>query len=288
MLQIKNLSKQYKNNDFFSLKDVSFELEKGEIVGLIGNNGAGKTTLMKMLAKTMIPTSGTIEINNSNIRNSSNSLKNVNFMIEAAFFKHISAYENIKFYLTINNQNASKKQIKEVMTLVNLWHVRNKKASQFSFGMKQRLGLALCLASEPDIVVMDEPFVGLDPNGVTTLINSLKNWAKEKQMSILISSHQLSELEEICDRYLYLENGELKKVFNKQSQNLTVIYLKNVVDEGISKRYSNTVVENNIVKTLLNDTDFNNLLADLTKSNTIKKIERQDYLKDVFKGEDKS
>lgn len=287
MLQIKNLSKKYKKNDFFSLKNVSFELEKGEIVGLIGNNGAGKTTLMKMLAKTMVPSSGTIEINGTNIFKNNNTLKNVNFMIEAAFFKHISAYENIKFYLTINNQNASRKQIKEVMILVNLWHVKDKKASQFSFGMKQRLGLALCLASEPDIVVMDEPFVGLDPNGVSTLINRLKDWVHKKQMSILISSHQLSELEEICDRYLYLENGELKKTFNKSSQNITIIHLKNPVDEDIAKRYSDTYVESNIVKTLLHDADFNDLLVDLSKINTIVRIERQDYLKDVFKGENR-
>lgn len=286
MLKVKNLSKQYKQNDFYSLKNVSFELEKGEVVGLIGNNGAGKTTLMKMIAKTMIPSSGTIEINDKNIRNSSNSLKNVNFMIEASFFNHISAYENIKFYLTINKQNASKQQIKDVMSLVNLWHVKNKKASQFSFGMKQRLGLALCLASEPDIVIMDEPFVGLDPNGVSTLINKLKNWAKEKQMSILISSHQLSELEAICDRYLYLESGELKKSFNKRAQNVTIIHLANMVEEDISKKYEDTFVENNIVKTLLKDSDFSNLLSDLTKSNTIKSIEHQDYLKNVFKGED--
>ncbi|HEC2150864.1 TPA: ABC transporter ATP-binding protein [Staphylococcus delphini] len=287
MLNVISLSKKYKTNDEFALKDVTFELHKGEIVGLIGNNGAGKTTLMKMIAKTITPTSGRIEINQKDIHKNNYSLKDVNFMIEAAFFKHISAYENIKFYLTINQQNASKKQIQEVMELVNLWHVKNKKPSEFSFGMKQRLGLAMCLASEPSIVIMDEPFVGLDPNGVTTLVERLKTWAKEKNMAILISSHQLSELETICDRYLYLERGMLKKSFNKTLHPHTLIYLEQPVSSTILHSFDNTTYENNTVKTLLTGNDFNKLLNHLSQNNIIIKVEQQGYLKDVFEGEDK-
>lgn len=132
-----------------------------------------------------------------------------------------------------------------------LWHVKNKKPSQFSFGMKQRLGLAMCLASEPSIVIMDEPFVGLDPNGVTTLVERLKTWAKEKNMAILRSSHQLSELETICDRYLYLEKGMLKKSFNKTLHPHTLIYLERPVRDTIVNNFDNTTYENNTVKTLL-------------------------------------
>ncbi|MDG4942831.1 ABC transporter ATP-binding protein [Staphylococcus agnetis] len=287
MLNVISLSKKYKNSDFFSLNDVSFELNEGEIVGLIGNNGAGKTTLMKLIAKTLTPTSGKIEINHNNINEKSNSLKKVNFMIEAAFFKHISAYDNIKYYLNINKQNASQKQIQEVMQLVNLWHVKDKKPSHFSFGMKQRLGLAMCLASNPNVVIMDEPFVGLDPNGVLTLTKRLKLWAKEKNMAILISSHQLNELETICDRYLYLEDGMLKKSFNKSQQNCTLIFLQDPIHTINLKSFQNTTIENNVVKTFLDGNEFNELVNTLCKNNIIKKIERYDYLRDIFKGEDK-
>ena len=242
MLEVNNLSKKYKKNDTYSLKNISFTIDKGEIVGLIGSNGAGKTTLMKMIAKTLKPTSGEIYINKKNILEKENSLDNVNFMIEASFYKHISAYQNINYYLKINNQYISKEQIKEVMELVDLWKVREKKPSQFSFGMKQRLGLAMCLASEPEIVIMDEPFVGLDPKGVSILINRLKEWVYEKNMSILISSHQLSELEEICNRYLYIENGEIKKSFTNEINEVFVITLKTKISEKIIENYKETTI----------------------------------------------
>lgn len=287
MLEVNNLSKKYKKNDTYSLKDISFNIDKSEIVGLIGSNGAGKTTLMKMIAKTLKPTSGEIYIHGENILEEENSLKNVNFMIEASFYKHINAYQNIKYYLEINNQYVSDEQIKEVMELVDLWKVREKKTSQFSFGMKQRLGLAMCLASEPEIVIMDEPFVGLDPKGVTILINRLKEWVYEKNMSILISSHQLSELEEICNRYLYIENGEIKKSFKNERNEVFVITLKTEISKEVIENYEDTITRGNEIHTKLKGDKLNNLINKLSTKNSIIKMERQDYLKKLFEEDNK-
>ncbi|AIR83887.1 ABC transporter ATP-binding protein [Staphylococcus epidermidis] len=287
MLEVNNLSKKYKKSDTYSLKDISFNIDKSEIVGLIGSNGAGKTTLMKMIAKTLKPTSGEIYIHGENILEEENSLKNVNFMIEASFYKHINAYQNIKYYLEINNQYVSDEQIKEVMELVDLWKVREKKPSQFSFGMKQRLGLAMCLASEPEIVIMDEPFVGLDPKGVTILINRLKEWVYEKNMSILISSHQLSELEEICNRYLYIENGEIKKSFKNERNEVFVITLKTEISKEVIENYEDTITRGNEIHTKLKGDKLNNLINKLSTQNSIIKMERQDYLKKLFEEDNK-
>lgn len=284
MLKVNNLSKQYKGSHQLAVNNVSFELNQGEIVGLIGGNGAGKTTIMKMMAKSLKPSEGNIEIKGKDIFKKNNRLKNVNFMIEAVFFTHITAYQNIQFFLEVNQQDASKSQIKEVMNLVDLWRVKDQSPKEFSFGMKQRLGLAMCMASEPEIVVMDEPFAGLDPNGVDALIERLKEWARTKQMSILVSSHQLSELEAIADRYIYIENGEMKQSFNKKTLNSNIFYLRYPVPKNILEQEGVTLIQENIIKIILDGESLNELIAKLSHENIILKIEKDNDLKEVFKG----
>ncbi|WP_436863039.1 ABC transporter ATP-binding protein [Staphylococcus caeli] len=203
MLKIENLYKQFKGSDFNIIDGVSLNINKGEIVGLIGKNGAGKTTLMKMIAKTKRPTSGTITLHNNNIFQNHNVLKNVGIMIDTVHFKHFSARQNLIYYLKVNNKTQFLNNIDNMLELVGLSHTHNKKIKDFSFGMKQRLSLAMCLLDEPELAIMDEPFVGLDPNGVKTLIQSLRTWVSQKGIALLISSHQLNELEEVCDRFAF-------------------------------------------------------------------------------------
>ncbi|PTE89722.1 ABC transporter ATP-binding protein, partial [Staphylococcus equorum] len=223
MLEIKGLSKKFKNNEKYSLKNISFQVDQGEIVGLIGKNGAGKTTLMKLIAKAIRPTDGNILINQKSILKSPNSLNDFGFMIEGSLFNHLNAIEHLKFFISLNGKVDHRENIEYVLRLVDLWEKRHINPSNFSFGMKQRLSLAICLVTEPKILILDEPFVGLDPNGVEKLIETLKQWVQKKDTAIIISSHQLSELEEICNRFLFIDNGELKEDFVLDQKDTTII-----------------------------------------------------------------
>ncbi|RIO40342.1 ABC transporter ATP-binding protein, partial [Staphylococcus saprophyticus] len=225
MLEIKGLSKKFKNNEKYSLKNISFQVDQGEIVGLIGKNGAGKTTLMKLIAKAIRPTDGNILINQKSILKSPNSLNDFGFMIEGSLFNHLNAIEHLKFFISLNGKVDHRENIEYVLRLVDLWEKRHINPSNFSFGMKQRLSLAICLVTEPKILILDEPFVGLDPNGVEKLIETLKQWVQKKDTAIIISSHQLSELEEICNRFLFIDNGELKEDFVLDQKDTTIIEL---------------------------------------------------------------
>lgn len=291
MIQVKNLSKKFKKNESYSLKDVNFSVDVGEIVGLIGKNGAGKTTLMKLIAKAIKPTDGDIFIHNKSILKKNNSLKEVGFMIEGSIFNHLSAVEHLKFFIKLNGDKKDYNNIEEVLKLVDLWKKKDKNPNSFSFGMKQRLSLAICLVTQPKLLILDEPFVGLDPNGVDKLIQTLKKWVEQKDTAIIISSHQLSELEEICTRYLFIDNGLLKEDFDSEKENTTLIELEKEFNykESFKEKYGNYInVTNNkkIIEVNNEDGILSDLLADLTKEYKILSIkEKKDLIQQKFKGD---
>lgn len=289
MLAVNNLTKKYKNSDVYSLQDVSFNLKSGEIVGLIGKNGAGKTTLMKMLIKTLKPTSGTVILNSEDIFKKDNQLDEVGILIEPVYYNQLTVLENLNFYLEVNQKNTYTKNIESVLKLVDLWNKKDKKPTSFSFGMKQRLSLAMCLVTEPKIAIMDEPFVGLDPLGVNDLIKALKEWVKKKNMTVLISSHQLSELEELCDRFLYIDKGKLVQSFKKEEelQSTLIINVKDEVVQEITKMNNVSIINNKSIEIPMNASNINKILNILTSSNHIEDVEinKNDQLKNYFKGE---
>ncbi|OEK72116.1 multidrug ABC transporter ATP-binding protein [Staphylococcus equorum] len=293
MLEIKELSKKYKKNEKHSLKNVNFQVNQGEIVGLIGKNGAGKTTLMKLIAKAIKPTNGDILINKKSILKSSNSLNDFGFMIESSLFNHLNAIEHLKFFISLNGKVEHHENIEEVLRLVDLWEKRRVNPSNFSFGMKQRLSLAICLVTEPKILILDEPFVGLDPNGVEKLIVTLKQWVQKKDTAIIISSHQLSELEEICNRFLFIDNGKLMEDFDSNQKETTIIELnKNFILTSMYKeKYGEniTLTSNEKIIEVSNNLDIlNELLTDLIKEYRILNIkDKKDYIQQKFKGENK-
>lgn len=290
MLQVNNLSKKYKKSERYSLKDVSFSLNTGEIVGLIGKNGAGKTTLMKMLVKTLIPTTGEILLNNKNIFENDNQLGDVGILIEPAYYSQLTVLENLNFYLAVNRKESYRSNIQSVLELVDLWTKKDDKPNSFSFGMKQRLSLAMCLITEPKFAIMDEPFVGLDPVGIADLIDALKKWVKEKNMTILISSHQLAELDELCDRFMYIENGRLANSFENENEltRTLIINLKNVLDQQIiTESFDLKMTKNNSLEIPSNLSNLNELLKYLSNKNEIVSIESKEneQLKNYFIGE---
>ncbi len=291
MLKIENLSKKFSGNDFYSLSDVSMEIEKGEIVGLIGKNGAGKSTLMKMIAKSLKPTSGTVTYNGVDLYSQDNLLKDFGIMIDPVFYPEMSVLDNLKFYLKLHGKKELYGNIESTLKLVELWDARNRKPKGFSFGMKQRTALAIALVAEPDFLILDEPFVGLDPIGVQKLINILKKWSNSRQISMLISSHQLGELESLCDRYVYIENGELADSFQGKENPSLLVNLNKKVDLGIFEDILSdeiTLGENYLdISVATNSETLNKAFSVLANHQLIESIEvKENHLKDIFmKGE---
>lgn len=287
MLKIENLSKKFPGNDFYSLSDVSLEIEKGEIIGLIGKNGAGKSTLMKMMAKSQKPTSGKISYNGTDINSNDNVLEDFGIMIEPVFYPEMSVIDNLKFYLKLHGKKELYPNIERTLKLVELWESRNRKPKGFSFGMKQRTALAIALVAEPDFLILDEPFVGLDPVGVQKLIDILKKWSSERQISMLISSHQLGELEALCNRYIYIEGGKLAESFIGKAQPSLVVHLnskyhmcnlKDHISQGITLSDGLLDIPISVDKEALND-----IFGVLASESLIESIEvKENHLKEVF------
>lgn len=287
MLKIEHLSKKFVGNDFYSLSDVSMEIEKGEIVGLIGKNGAGKSTLMKMIAKSQKPTSGTITYNGTDINSRDNVLDDFGIMIDPVFYPEMSVIDNLKFYLKLHGKEELYSNIESTLKLVELWDARNRKPKGFSFGMKQRTALAIALVAEPDFLILDEPFVGLDPIGVQKLITILKTWSSERQISMLISSHQLGELEALCNRYVYIEAGKLADAFEGKENPSLVINLDTTKDLSVLKPFLSETVsleENSLdISTVTEAKELNQLFEVLASHELIAGISvKENHLKDIF------
>ena len=287
MLTIHNLSKKFAGNDFYSLKNVNLEINKGEIVGLIGKNGAGKSTLMKLIAKSLKPTEGEIYYNEVELSSKDCLLQDVGIMIDPVFYPEMTVEDNLKFYLRLHNKKELFTNIESTLRLVELWEVRKRKPKNFSFGMKQRTALAIALVAEPNFLILDEPFVGLDPIGVQKLILILKEWASQRKISMLISSHQLSELESLCDRYVYIESGCLADEFSKPSGRDVLIELIDDVNSSILESYlSDTVYLEEqylVLSSQSSREELNKVLQFLGEKQVISSISmKENQLKDIF------
>lgn len=272
MIQVKDLSKKYKGANKYSLKNVSFEIADGEMVGLIGKNGAGKSTLLKSICKFITPSDGEIFIGGNNISDEDYRLEDTGILLEPVFFPYMSAYDNLAYYLKIHNKEQYLPEIEDTLELVGLIKNKDEKPTGFSFGMKQRLGLAQALIGHPKMLVLDEPFVGLDPVGVKDIITALKKKVKEEGMQAIISSHQLFELDELCERVLVLFNGEL--VFDgvtDHTQKLLITldgdYKGEEVD-GIEETEDNSVIEASME-------EADKVMRYILKNNKVIKIENK-------------
>jgi ABC-2 type transport system ATP-binding protein len=207
VLELKSVNKTISNQKI--IKDISFELYKGEVLGLLGPNGSGKTTTMRMIVGLMSITSGEIYIQGNSIKeNFKESIKHIGAMIETpAFYPFYSGYKNLMYFARML-EGVSKERVLEVIDLLGLSNAIHKKFSTYSLGMKQRLGIAQALLHNPSILILDEPTNGLDPAGVREIRDYLKRIAEVEQTAILLSSHLLSEIELICDRSIIIQNGQ--------------------------------------------------------------------------------
>lgn len=208
LLEVSKLRKSYSEKEV--LHDVSFKVNPGEVVGLIGRNGAGKTTILKSISGLMTYNSGNIFYKGIDINKNPKIIKEFGILIECAFLDYISAYDNLKVLGWANNgvvDGELLKRMEDVLRLVDLYEVRKKKTKAYSFGMKQRLGLAQAILTAKGFLMLDEPFIGLDPVGKEVVKNVIMKKAREENLGILFSSHDLPDVADICDRVIMLEDG---------------------------------------------------------------------------------
>ena len=217
VLQTNNLTKKYR--DFVALDNVTITIHKGNIYGLIGRNGAGKTTLMKTITTLTNKSGGSFSLFDSE-EELTESKRRIGCLIESpAFFGNLTAYQNLKYY-SIQKGMVDDKQIDKVLKVVDLYKEKNKKFKNFSLGMKQRLGIAFAILDNPDFIILDEPINGLDPIGIKEIRDTLKKLNKEEKITILISSHILSELYLIANHFCFIDKGRIVKDLTKEELDL--------------------------------------------------------------------
>lgn len=207
IIQLENVTKRY--GEHAVVNHVNITVEKGHIYGLIGPNGAGKTTIMKMLAGLTLQSEGEISLFGET-ENLDSQRNRFSFMLEAPFLEPtMNARQNLE-YLRLVRGVADKRRIDEVLKLVGLDNVEEKKqVGKFSLGMRQRLGIAMALLPEPEALILDEPVNGLDPEGIVEVRELLKKLCQEEGITIVISSHILSELAELCTDYIIIHEGKI-------------------------------------------------------------------------------
>lgn len=198
ILELEKISKEFNNQK--ALDKVSFTLNKGEIVGLVGPNGAGKTTLMRIIVGLTKKYEGKVKFQGE---------KSIGCVIETpSFYPYMTGFENLKYFAELNGVRDKQKVLKTA-ELLGLSDALKKKVKGYSLGMRQRLGIAQALLSDPELLILDEPTNGLDPTGIHELREYIKNIAKERNITVLISSHILSELEKLCNKAIIIKNGAI-------------------------------------------------------------------------------
>lgn len=300
ILRTNNLTKVFNNKEVVS--NVNMNIKKGEIYGFLGPNGAGKTTIMKLMTNLIKPTGGEIEIFDEKLTdNSYEVLKRMGTIIEyPIFYEKLTARENLELHCEYMGYH-DMKAIDRALDIVNLKNIDNKKVKEFSLGMKQRLGIARAITTKPEILILDEPINGLDPIGIKELRGIFKMLSKEYGITILISSHILSEIEEIADTvgvinngklisevsmeevktnntdYIELETKDCKKAAYILSNDLNISNFR-VIDDVLIRIYDLKVSQKEISKKLiLNDIEISSI--------NMKKTSLEDYFLNLLKGD---
>lgn len=208
VIQTKNIGKRY--GKFAAVSDLSIQVNRGDIYALVGQNGAGKTTLLKLICGLTPRSSGELELfGQSSERELEMARSHMGTMIETpGFFPYLSAKENLEYY-RVQRGSKNKDNVQSALEFVGLDKTGNKKFKNFSLGMKQRLGLALAVMDNPEVLILDEPINGLDPMGIKEFRDIILKLNKEKQTTVLISSHILGELSQIATTYGFISKGNL-------------------------------------------------------------------------------
>ena len=233
IVTVKNLTKNFK--DIKAVNNLSFSVEQGQVYGFLGQNGAGKSTTIRMLLTLIKPTSGSIEIFGLNLeKHRKEVLKQIGAIIERPdLYKYLTALENLRIFAAMSGVKVSEKKLLEQLNMVGLAERAHSKVKTYSQGMKQRLGIATALVHDPQLVILDEPTNGLDPQGIADVRNLIFRLSREMNKTLMISSHLLSEVELIADSMIIIDKG--KKVVEGKVNDLfdpaeTIIELKTIDD----------------------------------------------------------
>jgi len=233
VVKVQGVTKRYPNGR--GIRDISFEVNRGDIYGLFGPNGAGKTTLLKMLAGLCTPDRGQVSLFGHSIPDQfEQATEHASFLIETMeAYSYMSAYENLKLVARFY-PGLPKNRIAETLEWVGLAAYRDEKVQRFSMGMKQRLALASALISNPKLVILDEPTNGLDIEGVVDVRNLLLRLARERSTTFLISSHRIDEMERVCNRIgilhegVLIQQGKIHELLRDDTMTLEQYYLSQV------------------------------------------------------------
>jgi ABC-2 type transport system ATP-binding protein len=215
-LEVENLTKKIKRKQI--IKGVSFTLYPGEVFGFLGPNGAGKTTTIRMIVGLISPTSGTIKIGGKNVRTEfTEAMKHLGCIVEnPELYPYLTGWENIEHFAKMD-ASIPKERLQEVVTLVGLSNRIHDRVSTYSLGMRQRLGIAQALLGKPKVLILDEPTNGLDPAGIREMREFIRQLAREENLSVLVSSHLLSEIQLMCDRVAIISKGAVIRTDSVQN-----------------------------------------------------------------------
>ena len=207
-IQLCNVSKKF--GDFVAVDDLILEVKKGDIYGFLGPNGSGKSTTLRMIMGLIKPTSGDIKLFDSSLAQNRNAImRKIGCIIEKPdFYTYLTAHENLRLFFFSYQLDYSEQQYKDLYELVGLGGREKGKVKTYSHGMKQRLGLAQALLHDPEIIILDEPNTGLDPQGIIDLRQLITKLNAERGMTVLFSSHILSEVQEICTSMIVINKGK--------------------------------------------------------------------------------
>jgi ABC-type multidrug transport system ATPase subunit len=208
IIEVRNLTKDFR--DVKAVNDLSFSVTKGEVYGFLGQNGAGKSTTIRMLLTLISPTSGSIEIFGRDLKKHRKEiLQKVGAIIEKPdVYKYLTALENLRLFASISGVKVEEKKLLDQLAKVGLFERANSKVKTYSQGMKQRLGIAIALVHDPELIILDEPMNGLDPQGIADIRNLILHLSNDLGKTLFVSSHLLNEMEQIADSMLIIDKGK--------------------------------------------------------------------------------
>ena len=259
VIQISHLSKRF--NNFTAVDDLSFSVNEGEVYGFLGQNGAGKSTTIRMMLSLIKPTEGSINIFGLSLEKEREQiLSRIGAVVEKPdLYKYLSAYENMKLFSTMCGLSLGRAEIMKQLAVVGLEKRANDRVKVFSQGMKQRLGIAVALVNNPSLIILDEPTNGLDPQGIADMRSLILMLSKEQGKTLLVSSHLLSEVEQIADSMIIIDKGKkmvegkVSELINPEKVQVEIVSLDNNAAKEVvlASQWASGLIEASLEKILL-------------------------------------
>lgn len=289
MLEIKEVKKEFGERRI--LKGIDLTVENGEIIGLLGKNGAGKTTLIKCINQ-LYHYQGNIKVKGLEYKeNPTEYLRNVGILLEPSYYDYMTALENLKAYASMSGVcfEDVEKDMKDLLDIIGLGDAMGKKVRDFSFGMKQKLGVAMAFVKKPDVLVLDEPSIGVDPKGLDSMFEMLKTFAKRDNMAIIFSSNNLKEVQDISSKIAFLKDGMIVETLSTEEmlelENCYTVSVKNPISDTVKEAVINikdSIISGNSIK-VENYENLNHIIRLLVKEeNAIMDIERENKFLKAF------